>query len=103
MATVIKLNDGLEVEVDVDVDEAQAREISYKQTVDSSIDKIETLLTKVMQPISNTYKELGKDMSIDSATVTIGVKIGVEGNFILAKSTAGANIQVEMTLRPTNA
>lgn len=58
-------------------------------------------MTKIIKPISNTYKELNKDMSIYSAKVTVGVKISVEGNFILAKSSASANIQVEMTLKPT--
>lgn len=101
MVKIIKLNDGLEIEVEVD--EHQALQISDNGIVESSIDKIQTLLTKVMQPISNTYKELDKDINMESAKVTIGVKIGIEGNFILAKSAAGANIQVEMTLRTTDA
>lgn len=101
MIKVIRLNDGVEVEVEVDENEAQ--EISADGSVDSSIDKIHSLLAKVMQPISNTYKELSRDVNIESTKVTVGVKIGVEGNFILAKSSAGANIQVEMTLRPTDA
>ena len=97
MTKIIKLENDLEVEVEIN--DNQAEEISDNNVVDSSIDKIESLLTKVMKPISNTYKELDKDMSIESAKVTIGVKIGVEGNFILAKSSAGANIQVEITLK----
>lgn len=97
MTKIIKLENDLEVEVEIN--ENQAEEISDNNVVNSSIDKIESLLTKVMKPISNTYKELDKDMSIESAKVTIGVKIGVEGNFILAKSSAGANIQVEITLK----
>lgn len=101
MIKVIKLNDGIEVEVDVQ--ENQAREISDENVVDSSIDRIQSLLKKVLQPISETFNELDKDVCVDTVKVNIGVKIGVEGNFILAKSTAGANIQVEMTLRPTNA
>ena len=101
MVRIIKLNDGLEVEVEVDED--QAYEISDKKSVDSSIDKIQSFLTKIIQPISSTYRELDKDMSIESAKVSVGVKIGIEGNFILAKSTAGANIQVEITLRKTDA
>jgi len=100
MIKVIKLKDGLDVEVEVD--DSHAHEISYDGVVDSSIDKIQSLLKKVIQPISNTYKEISRDSSIESTKVTIGVNISVEGNFVLAKSSAGANIQVEMTLRPTN-
>lgn len=101
MIKIIKLSD--EVEVEIEVDENQAIEISNNVTVDSSMDKIKDLLSKVMQPISNTYKELDKDMSIESVKVVVGVKVGVEGNFILAKSSAGANIQVEMTIGQKNA
>jgi hypothetical protein len=100
MTKIIKLNDDINVEVEVD--ERQAQEISDYSDVNTSIDKIDSLLTKIMKPISKTYKELNKDMSIDSAKVTVGVKIGVEGNFILAKSSASANIQVEMTLKSTH-
>lgn len=101
MIKIIKLNDDIEVEVEVNDD--QAHEISDDGVVDASIDKIQSLLTKVMRPVSNTYKELDKDVCMDSVKVSIGVKIGIEGNFFLAKSTAGANIQVEMTMRPTDA
>lgn len=101
MIKIIKLKDDIEVEVEVN--EVQAHEISDDGVVESSIDKVQSLLTKVMLPISNTYKELDKEVCVGEVKVSIGVKIGVEGNFILAKSTAGANIQVEMTMRPTNA
>jgi hypothetical protein len=100
MIKVIKLTDGLEVEVEVD--ESQAHEISDKEIVESSMDKIEALLMKVIKPISNTYNEISKEMCIESTKVSIGIKIGLEGNFILAKTTTSANIQVEMILRPTH-
>lgn len=100
MTKIIKLKDDLEVEVEMD--EKAAYEISDDHIIESSIEQIQTFLTKIMQPISNTYKELDKDMSIESAKVSIGVKIGVEGNFILAKSSASANIQVELTLKATD-
>lgn len=97
MTRIIKLDNDLEVEVEID--EYQAQEISDGKIVDSSIDKIQMLLSKIMQPISKTYRELDKEMSMESAKVTLGVKIGLEGNFMLAKSSTEANIQVEMTLK----
>lgn len=98
MTKLIKLNDGLEVEIEID--ENQAYEISDNGVVNSSIDQIKGLLKKVIQPFSDTYKELNKEMYIDSAEITIGIKIGVEGNFILAKSSGEANIEVKMSMRP---
>lgn len=97
MTKVIKLNDDIEVEIEVD--DAKAYEISDGQVIDSSLEKIQTLLTKVMKPISNTYKELDKAMSLESAKVSVGIKIGLEGNMIIAKTNTEANIQIEMTLK----
>ncbi|MDP2851168.1 MAG: CU044_2847 family protein [Sulfuricurvum sp.] len=101
MTKIIKFTDGLDVEIEIN--ENQAHEIADHSVINASIDQVQTFLKKVMQPFSNTYKELSKDMNIDSTKISIGVKVGIEGNFILAKSSAEANIQVEMTLRPINA
>jgi len=98
MTQIISLNDGIDVEVELD--DNVAREISYKDSVDSSIERIHELLSKIVKPISNTYSELSQSTEIESTKVAIGIKVGVEGNFILAKSSAGANIQVEMILKP---
>lgn len=98
MNKIIRLDDDIEVEVEIN--DNQAHEISDYTKVNASIEQIQSLLTKVIRPISNTYKELNKEMSIDSAKVSIGIKIGIEGNFILAKSSASANINVKMTLKP---
>jgi hypothetical protein len=100
MKKIIELNDGLEVEVELS--ENQAREISFNQKINSSIEDISGLLSKVIKPISNTFKELNKQVELSETKVTLGVKIGVEGGFILAKSTAEAHIQVEMVLRESN-
>ncbi len=98
--SLIKLKDGIEVEVELK--ENQVMEISNNINVDSSLEQLQELLSKIVKPISNTYKELNKDISIESAKINIGIKIGVEGNFILAKSSAGANISVELTMKAKN-
>jgi hypothetical protein len=94
--TIIVLEDGIEVEVELD--ENQVLEISSNQSVASSISKIEEILKKIIRPFSNTYKELNKDVALNSAKITIGIKLSVEGNFILAKSAASAHLQVEINL-----
>ena len=100
MKKIVKLNDGLEVEVELD--DTQARQISLDKKIDTSIDDISGFLSKVIKPISNTYRELNKEINIAETKVTIGVKIGIEGGFILAKSTAEAHIQVEMVMRKSS-
>jgi len=101
MLKIIKLNDGVEVEVEVQ--DNQGFEISNSNSIDSSIDRVQELLKKIIRPISETYEELNQDVTLESAKVAVGIKIGIEGNFILAKSNAEAHILVEMTLRPKHA
>lgn len=100
MNKIITLNNGLQIEVDVS--ENEAMEISDNDFVDSSIDKIQSLLGKVCIPIAESINQLGGNLNVESTKVTIGVKVGVEGNFFVAKSTGEANIQVEMTLGKIN-
>ena len=98
MIQIIKLADGLELETEIRED--QVREISSQKIASSTMEKIKPLLNTVIQPISEVYSELSKDMIIESSKVSIGIKVGLEGNFFVAKSAAEANIQIEMTLRP---
>lgn len=100
MNRVIQLKDGLEIEVEVREDESM--EISTQKKVDSAIDNIQSILKKVMKPVANTYKELNKEVSMESVKVSVGIKISAEGNFIIAKSNIGAHIQVEMLLKAKN-
>lgn len=100
MNKTIELKDGLEVEIELEAN--KAREISLDNKIDASIEDIQGFLSKVIKPISNTFRELNKEVNIAETKVTLGVKIGVEGGFILAKSTAEAHIQVEMVMRESN-
>lgn len=100
MNQVIKMDNDFMVEIEIDTKQAQEISCSNNIVVNSSVDKIQNFLTKVMKPVSDTYRELNKEMNIDSAKVKVGVKIDIEGNFILAKSSASANIEVEMTFKP---
>lgn len=98
MTKVIELNDGLEVEIEVD--DNNAYQISNGAKIDSSIENIQSILLKIMKPISETYQNLSENINIESTKISVGIKIGAEGNFILAKSSIGANIKVQMTLKP---
>lgn len=95
MNRTIILKDGIEVEVELSGPE----EISYQDHVNSSISELGELLKKTISPVSNTLKELNKEVAISETKVTLGVKIGAEGNFFIAKSSLNANIQVEMLLK----
>lgn len=100
MNKVIELSDGLEVEVEINEDEIF--EISNGSTVDSSINKVSELLTKAISPVSDAYRALQENNIIESTKVTVGVKFGASGNVFVAKSSAEANITVEMVIRSKN-
>lgn len=97
MNKIIRFNDGVEVEVEVDSN--KAHEIADTSDVDNSIEKLNHFISKVVEPVSKTYNELTEKVEVDSMKLKIGVKIGVEGNFILAKSSTSANLEVEITLK----
>jgi hypothetical protein len=101
MNSTIILKDGIEVEVEIDNNHTS--EISSGSLVDSSLENIEPLLRSVITPINNIYNNINDAVSIESAKVSVGIKINVEGGFILAKSSAEAHITVEMNIRPKNA
>ncbi|WP_300179152.1 CU044_2847 family protein [uncultured Aliivibrio sp.] len=97
MNQVIKLNDGIEVEIELNDNDVM--EISHNSTIDSSIDKIEHLLNRVIEPINNAYLNLKDNITIESAKVNVGIKFGASGNVFVAKSSAEANISVELTIK----
>lgn len=100
MIEIFELKDGVKVEVEID--ENVSRNISCSKKIDASIEDIGGVLLKVVKPISKTYKELNKDINISETKVVLGMKFGIEGGFVLAKSTVEAHIQVEMTMRDEN-
>ena len=97
MTKIIEWNDGLEVEIDID--DNSAYQISNSSKINSSNGDIHNILLKIMKPISKTYEDLSENLNIESTKISVGIKIGAEGNFILATSSMGANIEVQMTLK----
>ncbi|MBM0417627.1 CU044_2847 family protein [Aeromonas veronii] len=99
MNKVIYSDDGIGFEVSVN--EQDAYEIS-SQGGSISLDNLESLLKKITKPFTSVYEELNKDIEIESAKISIGIKVGVQGSFFIAKSTGEANIGLELTMRTKN-
>lgn len=100
MKKVIELKDGLSVEVEVD--DNQIHEVSDRGSVDSSLSKIKDFMGIVTKPLVSTFEELNKEVSIQKAKVSLGIKFGIEGGFILAKGNTDTNIAIEFIVRPKN-
>lgn len=94
---IIYTDDGIGFEVSV-TEEIGEYEISSGANP-LSLDSLEELLKKVTKPFTNIYDELNKDIEIESAKLSIGVKVGVQGSFLIAKSSGEANIGIEITMR----
>lgn len=97
---LIRLEDGTLVEVETSPDEAQ--QISGGSTakrVEANFDKISPILRKVCRPITETWKELSKEMLVEQAEVEIGLSFEGEGNIYITKSKASANLKVKLVLK----
>lgn len=102
MSKIITLNNGLEVEVDSKDD---FREISSRSDskIDSGVDAMTDLLTKVADPIKEAVQKISEKSTVEHVKVGVGIKVGAEGNFFVAKSSVDANIQIEMMIKGKNA
>ncbi|CZF85018.1 CU044_2847 family protein [Grimontia marina] len=100
MNKVIEFSDDFKVEVEVNEDEVF--EISSGVIVENSIDKISELITRTVSPVYDAYKKIEEKCIVDSTKITVGVKFGASGNVFVAKSSAEANISVEINIRPKN-
>lgn len=97
---LIELNDGTLIEVEVPADQVQQISGGFSDKVDATFDKVKPLLIRACKPIAEVWQEINKDMTIDSAEVQIGLSFEAEGNVYIAKSKAGANLTVKLTLKP---
>jgi hypothetical protein len=97
---LIRLEDGTLVEIETSPNEAQ--QISGGSTakrVEANFDKISPILQKICRPLTETWKELSKEMLIEQAEVEIGLSFEGEGNLYITKSKASANLKVKLVLK----
>ena len=97
MKKIITLDNDLQFEVDVD--DSQAQEISSYSRINKSLDQLSILSKKIVTPISQIFTQLQEEASVSDATVKIGIKVGVEGNFFIASSNAEASITLNIKMR----
>ena len=98
MSKIIQLADGLKVEVEFDNNHPQFISTDSTKNITSRMNEIKDMLLGVVEPISDSYNHIASNNNIEEIKVSLGIKVDLEGNFILAKSTVGANIAVELKL-----
>lgn len=96
---LIKLEDETLVEVEVKTNEPQQISARIADRVDASIDRIKPILIKTASPVINAWKELNKEVLVETVEVEIGLSFEGEGNIYIAKGKVGANITVKFILK----
>lgn len=94
---VITLDDG--VKIQIELSPQQATEISGSARVDATLNSLKESFKCLAGPISNYAAELEINEKISQTKISLGLKVGIEGNFILSKSSADAHITLEFTIK----
>ena len=97
MSKIITLENGLSIEIDDNLD---SYEISEQEIPKSTTEKLSNLINALITPVNQSFANLKEHVDLESAKLTVGVKVGMEGNFFVAKSTGEASFQIELTVRP---
>lgn len=66
----------------------------------SSMETIENILVKSVEPIANVYNTLKQEIILEKAEVEIGIGFSAEGNIFIAKGNANANLKVKLVISP---
>jgi len=96
---LIRLNDETLVEVEIASGITEPISGGSARRVDATFDEIAPLLVKTCRPIAAAWTEISQIAKIDSAEIELGLSFEAEGNLYIAKSKAGANLKVKLTLK----
>ncbi len=99
---LIELDNGLMMEVDVPQSEIEmiSGGSDIVEKVDKSIDAVESVLLKSVEPITKAYNALNQDVVLERAEVEIGIGFSAEGNIFIASGKGSANLKVKLVLSP---
>ncbi len=102
MATrLIQMQDGTLVEVEALPNEPQQISSDEVKKVKKAIQNIDSVLVAVCKPVIASWKELNKEVDVETAEVELSLSFEGEGNIYITKAKAGANITVKLTLKYT--
>jgi len=97
---LIELDERVLIEIEATPGEAQQIASGAASRVNESLSKIEPLLIAVCRPVLGAWKELSREMQIESAEVELGLSFEGEGNLYITKAKASANFTLKLSLRP---
>lgn len=97
MNQVLTLEDGSRIEVEIN--EGEVLEISAMKLSNVNLDDMLDPLIKASASMTNALKKISEETALESAAIKLGIKLGIEGGFIIAKSSAEANFEITLNLK----
>ena len=88
------------IAVDVELHDGEHTNISFGKKLDSSISEIEGILKRIASPVAAAHKQLQSQNKIDSTKIKVGLRITAEGDFVVAKASTQAHLEIEMSFKP---
>lgn len=96
MAEIITLQDNIRVEAEI----TDASVAITDGKVNQTLDAIQPVLIRAVQPIAAAWKELNREMTVSEAHVELGFGFEASGNVFLASTKGNVNFKVTLTLKP---
>lgn len=97
---LIELDEGVLVEIAAAPGEAQQISSRAADRVNESLSSVEPLLIRVCRPVIAAWRELSREMQIESAEIELGLSFEGEGNLYITRAKANANFTMKLSLRP---
>lgn len=96
MATqIITLKDGIRIEAEV----TAATVGALDGVVGESLDSVQPTLIKVMQPLTEAWNALPKNMQVEQAEIEVGFGFEASGNIFVASSKGNINLKVKLVIK----
>lgn len=102
-SSLIETQEGFLIEVEVEDEYASPIAGGAATKVQAAaLESITPVLKAVCKPLINTWQELDKEMSMESAKVSLNLGFEGSGNVYFAKAKGSANLTVELHFKPQN-
>lgn len=76
-----------------------SKKLSTTDHVAKAQSDLGSFLDGALKPIVEKIKNISGEYKVDSASVSLAIKVGAKGSFIVAAGTAEANINVTINFR----
>ena len=95
---LIRFSDDILVQVEMPEKAEQVAATNAKDVAKSFDEKIKPELIKICNSLSDAWKSISQEVSIERIEVEVGLSFEIEGNIFVTKSTAASNLTVKIVI-----